>query len=452
MPSRVCVIGLWHLGTVSAVGFAELGLEVIGVDDDAMRIERLKSGNPPLFEPGLEDALREQVAGGHLHFTTDYAEALHGARYVVLAFDTPVNDQDEVDLTTVFRAVENMAPWLKPEAVVIVSSQVPVGTCEQLDRMIWAANPARPFGLACVPENLRLGSALDCFRHPSMVVIGAQQRRTQDRVEALYEPLPAPKIRMSLRSAEMTKHAINAYLATCVSYINELANLCDAAGANAEQVAAALQLDGRVSPRAPLRPGGVGFAGATLARDLRVLQAVGRSARHPTHLVDAVLAVNQEQRRLVARRLRSIFGSLAGLTIGILGLTYKPGTSTLRRSAALEIAQALHAGGARVKGYDPKADAEELRGQEAIEVCVRPEDAASNSDALVIVTNWPEFRQLDFSGMGKLMRNQIVIDASNLLDGEQMRALGFAYCDVGRGSKLPQAIAGRAQKEVALCE
>ena len=452
MPSRVCVIGLWHLGTVSAVGFAELGLEVIGVDDDAMRIERLKSGHPPLFEPGLEDALREQLAAGHLHFTTDYAEALHGARYVVLAIDTPVNDQDEVDLTPVFGAAETMASWLKPEAVVIVSSQVPVGTCERLVRMIGAADPARPFGLACVPENLRLGSALDCFRHPSMVVIGAEQRRTQDRVEALYEPLPAPKMRMSLRSAEMTKHAINAYLATCVSYINELANLCDAAGANAEQVAAALQLDGRVSPHAPLRPGGVGFAGATLARDLRVLQALGRSTRHPTHLVDAVLAVNQEQRRLVARRLKSIFGSLAGLTIGLFGLTYKPGTSTLRRSAALEIAQALHAGGARVKGYDPKADAEELRGEEAIEVCARPEDAASQSDALVIVTGWPEFRQLDFSGLGKLMRNRIVIDAGNLLDGERMRALGFAYCDVGRGSKLPPAIAGRAQEEVALCE
>ena len=449
MDERVCVVGLWHLGTVSAAGLAELGAQVVGVDDDAARVERLQAGAAPLFEPGLDDALRAQLAARRLRFTTDYAEALRGSRYVLLAFDTPVNDDDEVELTTVFGAAEKIAHWLEPGAVVIVSSQVPVGTCEHLEALLREANPSRPCGLACVPENLRLGSALQCFRRPSMVVIGAEAKATQDRVEALYGALAAPKVRMGLRSAEMTKHAINAYLATCVSYINELANLCDAVGANAEQVAQALKLDRRVSPNAPLQPGGVGFAGATLARDLRVLQSVGRSAGHPTHLVNAVLAVNQEQRRLVERRLRDIFGSLSGLNIGMLGLTYKPGTSTLRRSAAVEMARALHAAGARVKGYDPKADAEQLRGDESIQVCRRPEDAARDSDALVLITPWPEFRALNFGRMGALMKHRVVIDTSNLLAPEAMRALGFTYCDVGRGSKLPGAM--EETQEVVVC-
>jgi UDPglucose 6-dehydrogenase len=287
-----------------------------------------------------------------------------------------------------------------------------------------------------VPENLRLGSALERFRKPAMLVIGSNQEATVDRLEAFFSMLQCGKVRMSLRSAEMTKHAINSYLATCVSYINELGNLCDAVGADATAVSAALRMDERVSPRAPLLPGGLGFAGATLARDLRALQALGQRVSHPTHLFDAVLEVNEEQKRIVYRRLSALFGSLERLTVGILGLTYKTGTSTLRRSTAIDIARELKNAGATVKAYDPKAAIEELNGEEIFQFCSSVDEVAANSNALVIVTEWPEFKNLDFAALGPRMKNRVLIDTKNLLDPDRLRSLGYTYSDIGRGTPM----------------
>ncbi len=433
------------MGTVTAAGFAELGYTVVGIDEDAPRVAKLNAGAAPLFEPGLDDLLQRGLASGNLRFTTDYADGLRGASFVWIAYDTPVNERDEVDLTGVMAAAEEIGRHIENAAIVIVQSQVPVGTCERIESIVRAGASSRRFGIACVPENLRLGKALECFRNPAMMVIGSDQLTTADRVESLLSRIPCKKVRMDLRSAEMTKHAINFYLATCVSYINELANLCDALGANAGMVSSALRMDERVSPRAPLLPGGLGFAGATLARDVRSLQAVGKRVGHPTHLADAVLEVNEEQKRIVLRRLKEQFGSLDRLTVGLLGLTYKVGTSTLRRSAAIEIARALKNAGASVKGYDPKAAIEELRGDDVLQFCSSPEEVAINSNALVIITEWPEFKNLDFVALGARMKDRVLIDTKNLLDSERLLSLGYVYSDIGRGTKVASSKTGVGQ-------
>jgi UDPglucose 6-dehydrogenase len=426
-----------------------MGYSVIGVDEDSMRIAKLNAGTAPLYEPSLDALLQQGLASGKLRFTMNFADGVRGSRYVWLAYDTPVNDRDEVDLTTINAAAEKIAPYLEDDTVIVVHSQVPVGTCEQIECAVRAVAPSLRFAIACVPENLRLGKALECFRKPAMIVIGSNQEGTLDRVEAFCSMLPCQKLRMNLRSAEMTKHAINSYLATCISYIDELANLCDAVGANAGTVSAALRLDERVSPRAPLLPGGLGFAGATLARDLRALQALGKRVAHPTHLFDAVLEVNEEQKRIVYRRLSVHFGSLERLTVGILGLTYKTGTSTLRRSAAIEIARGLKSAGAIVKGYDPKAAIEELGGEDVIQFCSSPDEVAADSDALVIVTEWPEFKDLNFAALASRMKHRVLIDTKNLLGPERLRTLGFTYSDIGRGTVLASSKASPESRALA---
>jgi UDPglucose 6-dehydrogenase len=445
---QVCVIGLWHLGSVTAACLAEMGYSVIGVDEDATRIAKLNVGTAPLFEPGLDVLLQQGLASGRLRFTTDYADGLRGSSCVWLAYDTTVNERDEVDLKIIIAAAEKIAQDLKEDAVLIVHSQVPVGTCEQIESVVRSGAATRPFGIACIPENLRLGNALECFRKPAMLVIGSNQEATIDRVEAFCSMLPCRKLRMNLRSAEMTKHAINCYLATCISYINELANLCDAVGANASMVSAALRMDERVSPRAPLLPGGLGFAGATLARDLRALQALGKRVAHPTQLFNAVLEVNEEQKRIVYRRLNALFGSLERLTVGILGLTYKTGTSTLRRSAAIEIARGLKSAGATVKAYDPHAATEELCGEDTVQFCSSADEAAADSSALVIATEWPEFKDLDFAALGARMKHRVLIDTKNLLEPDRLRALGYTYSDIGRGTLLEWSETGLNNREM----
>lgn len=429
-----------------------MGHTVIGVDHDARRIAGLNAGTPPIFEPGLDEVLQRNLASGRLRYTLDLPAALRGSSFVFITYDTPVDEDDQVDLTQLFSTTAALAEHLDPGAVVIISSQVPVGTCERLHSSIHARKPAREFGLAYVPENLRLGRALERFMKPAMVIVGSQESSTLDRVEQFYSALHCPIVRMDLPSAEMTKHAINSYLATCVSFIDEIANLCDESGADATRVAAALRLDERVSPHAPLLPGGLGFAGGTLARDLRVLQTLGKRVNYPTHLVDAVLSVNEEQKRLVWRRLHKLYGSVNGLNLGILGLTYKPGTSTLRRSVAVEIMRELAAAGASIKAYDPKADLEELRGDKSFSFCRQPAEVAQDSDAIIIITEWPEFKSLDYAALALQMKHRVLIDTKNLLDANQLRNLGFTYFDVGRGSApSPRQTSGEHKGKGATC-
>ncbi len=430
--TKVCVVGLWHLGSVTSACLAELGYRITGLDADAARVERLNRGAAPLFEPGLDEIIAANLAAGRLAFTTDAAEALAGAAHVIIAHDTPVDDQDEVDLSPLFAAAASLAPHLESGATVIVSSQVPVGTCEQLAARIHELNPSLDFGIAYLPENLRLGQAVERFRRPDMLVIGAGDAATGDAVDGLLSAIEAPRVKVGLRTAEMIKHAINSYLATSISFIGEIAGICDEVGADALAVARALHLDRRIGPGAPLQPG-LGFAGGTLARDLKALLRTAGRHGYGAPLIHAVLAVNEAQSKGVLRKLRGVYPSLRGRQVGVLGLTYKPGTSTLRRSAALEFIRAMAADGASIRAYDPKADPDEVHPHSELTLCDDPYAVAQQGDALLLATAWPEFGELDFGRIRRSMHNPVLLDPHNMLDAGAMARHGFLYLGTGRG-------------------
>lgn len=433
--SRVCVIGIWHLGSVVSACLASLGYSVVGVDRDAERVNALNNGTPPLFEPGLGELMMSNINLGRLSYTTDLGRALSGSSYVLLTFDTPVDEKDEVNLSELFATGAELARYMENGSMIIVSSQVPVGTCEQIKATIKQNNPSLDFDIAYSPENLRLGQAIERFMNPERIVIGADSPSTLDSVERFLSVISAPKVRMNLRTAEMTKHALNAFLATSISFANEIANLCDELGADALKVAEALQSEARIGHNLPLNPG-LAFAGGTLARDLKVLKKLGDKLGYETHLIDGVLKVNEQQNKIVIKKLEKIYGSMNGLTVGVLGLTYKAGTSTLRRSAALEIIKDLTSAGAMVKAYDPKAALEEVQLHKEFEFYTDPYLVARDSDALVVVTDWPEFKELDFDLLKSIMKKPVLIDAKNMLDGEELARKGFIYSGVGRGQKL----------------
>ena len=432
LKTKVCVLGIWHLGSVYSACLADLGYFVVGWDRDAKKVTDLNKGIPPLFEPGLEELLTKNILSKNLTYTSDLGYALREAQYVLIAFDTPVNAKDEVDLSPIFEVSSELAKYLESDALLIVSSQVPIGTCEQIKSMIKQQNPTLEFDVAYCPENLRLGQAIQCFKNPERIVIGADSPSSLERVEEFWDLIDAPKVRMDLRSAEMTKHALNAFLAMCISFSNEIANLCDELGADALKVVAALRLDERIGQKLPLGPG-LGFAGGTLARDLKILHNLGNKLNYEIHLVDATLKVNEGQNRIVVKKLEKVYGTVKNLTIGVLGLTYKPGTSTLRRSAALEIIQELISKGAVVKAHDPKASLEEIQEHPEFQFYSDPYEVARGSDALVIITDWPQFKELDFDLFKSKMRKPVLVDARNMLYNEGLEEKGCIYLGVGRG-------------------
>jgi len=433
--AKICVIGIWHLGSVVSACLADMGYSVVGVDKDRERTEKLNHGIPPLYEPDLDHLLKKNIELKRLNFTTDLASAVKGTRYVLITFDTPVDALDEVDTSEIFITCRALAQHLENNSIVIVSSQVPVGTCDQIRSIIKEHNNLIEFDVAYSPENLRLGQAIERFKNPDRIVIGADRESTLDMVEQLFSVIPAPKLRMGLRSAEMTKHALNTFLATSISFINEIANICDEVGADAMEVSEGLRTDQRIGKKAPLHPG-LGFSGGHLARDLKVLKGLGGKFGYETHLIDGVLKVNEEQTKSVVRKLEGILGSLRGLSIGVLGLTYKPGTSTLHRSAALEIIGDLVGKGAIVKAHDPRAALEEIKLHKEFKFCKGPYEVAESSDALVMVTEWPEYRQLDFDLIRTRMKRPIIFDAKNMMDDKLLVKKGFSYFGIGRGRTI----------------
>lgn len=438
LDCEICVVGIWHLGSVVSACLADMGYKVTGIDKDAERVKRLNSGRAPLYEPGLDELIRKNLDAGSLKFTTS-ERCVALSRYVLIAFDTPVNEQDEVDISEILSGCRSFSEHLQDGTVIVVSSQVPVGTCDEIKSVVRSCNKRVDFDVAYSPENLRLGEAIECYRNPERIVIGADSKATLDKVEQMFKVIPAPKHRMRLRSAEMTKHALNAYLATCISFINEIANLCDLVGADAIDVANAVRSDRRVGRAAPLRPG-LGFAGGHLARDLKILKGVGKTLGYKTAMIDSVLKVNEGQTRSIAARLEKILGSLQASSIGVLGLTYKPGTSTLHRSAALQIIGDLVEKGAFVKAHDPKASREEIQVHTEFRFCEDPYEVAEGSDALVVVTEWPEYRDLDFAMIKAKMKRPILLDTRNALDPKLVTRGGLMYYGIGTRCLGPQDI------------
>lgn len=434
MPTgKVACLGIWHLGSVYAACLADFGYPVIGWDPDRDRIQALNNGRAPLFEPGLDELIRSGLSSGKLQFTASLSEALKGSHFVLLTFDTPVDDHDEVDLSDILTTVDALGDLLDQGTILIVSSQVPVGTCEDIKKTIAGKRPSLDFDVACSPENLRLGQAIENFRHPDRVVIGAEREETIAGVRQLFAPTNAPVIETNLRTAEMCKHALNAFLATSVSFANEIGQICDGVGANALKVAEALRTDSRIGKKALLKPG-LGFAGATLARDIKILQHMSTRIGYEAPLVNGVISVNQRQNKNIVSKLERICGSLEGKVVGVLGLTYKPGTSTLRRSAAIEIIADIVGKGAMVNCYDPKAAPSEIQLHHEFEFCDDAYAVAKDADALVFVTAWDEFKEMDFDRIRSMMKNPVVLDTQNMLDAERVRQAGIDYYGTGTGS------------------
>lgn len=429
---RLLVVGLWHLGTVAAACWAHLGWTVTAVDPDPERVAALRTGHAPVAERGLDDLIAEEIAAGRLGFTDDLPAAATAARCAVVAFDTPVDEHDAVDLSPIETAVDRLGSAMPDDSLIVVMSQVPVGTCARLRaRLVERRGHGAP-AVACSPENLRLGQAVDRFLAPGFVILGGDDPVTLERAERLFEGIEAEVLPMDTTSAELCKHTINAYLATCISLGNELGNLAERLGADAGRVARAVAHDPRIGPSAPLSPG-LAFGGGTLGRDLRVLRDRGDRLGVETVLLDAVAEVNRRQNAVVIEKLRAELGTLEGAAIALLGLTYKVGTSTIRRSPAIEIAGLLREAGASVRAHDPMADpAEVARLPAGLVRVASATEAIKGSDAVVLATEWPEFAALDWDALGRLVRSRLIIDARNVLDPALLTAAGWRHHGIGR--------------------
>lgn len=424
---KVAVIGLWHQGVVGAACLADLGCDIVAADHDEARIAQLNNGRAPLYEPGLDELIQKGLRAGRLRFTTDVAEAVRGRSLVMIMFDTPVNENDESDLSEISATAKEIGLCLEPDVVILVTAQVPVGTCDEIKTLLGTTR------VAYSPENLRLGQAIERFRNPPLPVIGTDDPATLDRIEKLLALFPVQWQRVSLRTAEMTKHALNSFLALSICFANELGNLCDEVGADGHRLAEVLRLEPRIGAKAMLFPG-LGFSGGTLARDLQTLRQLGNRYGIATPLLDGARTSNQNQNRIVLRKLRGVLGeNLQGRRIAVLGLTYKPDTSTLRRSAALEIISELARAGAVVAASDPRADRQELKLCEALRFCEDPYEAMRGADAVVLMTPWKQYRDLDFDRIKASVARPIVVDTANLWPADALLGKGFTYLDIGRG-------------------
>lgn len=425
--TAICVTGIWHQGAVVAACLADLGHEVVGLCDPPAA-SRLAAGEPLVHEPELPELLGAGLASGRLRFTSDAADALRGAELVFLSTDTPVADDDSPELESVYALAGTIRDSIDRDIVLCVSAQVPVGTTSVLTAII-ADNP---FGYrcdgVCVPEFLRLGEAVRTFREADRFVVGAADEEAGARVAALLEPLGRPVVRTDVHSAEMAKHAANAFLATSISFMNEIADICGVVGADPAEVAAILRLDKRIGRYAYLNPG-LGYAGGTLGRELRVLQDIGLREERPTGLTDAVVAVNDARPALVALQLRSALGGLEGRRIAVHGLTYKSGTSTLRGAISLDIVSSLVDGGATVAASDALADLREADELPSLDLYRDPHEAAAGSDALVVLADATR-PALDFPRLRRVMRGDVILDARSSLRPADVRSAGLRYASL----------------------
>jgi len=419
---KIVVQGLWHLGCVTAACCARHH-EVVGLDFDPAVIARLREGKAPLFEPGLDDLLTGGLARKALRFFADPKGACEGAEILWLCYDTPVNEQDESDTQSVLANLRQSLAHLANGALVLISSQLPVGTCRQLEQEF------PKFDFAYSPENLRLGKAVDAFTRAERVIVGLRSPSRQDQLKRLLEPFTPQVIFMRTESAEMVKHALNSFLALSITFINEIARLSERTGADAKEVATGLKSDVRIGPRAYLGPGGP-FAGGTLARDVVTLTNLAREKQEQVPLISAIKQSNDEHRKWNLQRLRLRLGDLRGQTIAILGLTYKPGTDTLRRSAAVELCLELLKSGARVRAVDPAVKT--LPGELAnVSLVSSVAEAANRADALVVCTEWPEFRQVNWKETAQAMAGNLVLDANGFLGKELKAVPGLEHISVG---------------------
>ena len=420
---NIVILGLWHLGSVTAACCAK-HFHVVGLDCDDTAIAKLNSGKAPLLEPGLDELIRAGLDSKKLSFTTDPKSACANADILWLCYDTPVNDDDESDVEFVLEKLRHALPHLPAGALVLISAQLPVGTSAALEKEF------PQFHFACSPENLRLGKAIESFEKAARVIVGIRDDAKKSLLETLFAPFTAQIIFMRTESAEMVKHALNSFLAVSVTFINEIARLCERAGADAKEVSTGLKSDPRIGPRAYLGPGGP-FAGGTLARDVVTLTKLAAANGEKISLIPAIKRSNDQHRNWAYQKLQTQLGDLREKQIAVLGLTYTTNTDTLRRSAAVELCKQLLDAGASVSAFDPAVKNLPV---EISQIRLAPEifTALKSADAVVICTEWPQFRQVDWAGIIPQMRGKIVVDANGFLEKELKTIGGIAHLSVGR--------------------
>lgn len=427
---KITVAGLWHLGSVTAACLAGAGFDVIGYDVDETTIKNLKQGKPPVFEPGLAELTQAGMANKKLIFTIDPKDA-NDSDIVWITFDTPVDQDDRADIEFVNQRVQQLFPYLKENCVVLISSQLPIGSVKKLQELFAKQYSNKTVHFACSPENLRLGKAIEVFTKADRVIVGVESEAAKEKLTKLFAPFTQSIIWMSIASAEMTKHALNAFLATSVVFINELATLCERTGADAREVERGLKSETRIGPGAYLRPGGA-FAGGTLARDVNYLIQIGEQTQLPTKLFSAVLDSNHAHKEWARRRLVDVLGNLQDKTITMLGLTYKAGTDTLRRSTAIETCQWLKEQGANIIAHDPSI--KELPTELAEIIILQPtmQQALKNSDAALISTEWSEFNSLTADDLLTHLKQPVLFDASGFLAKNFSHDNRIRYFTVGK--------------------
>lgn len=429
---RICVIGVGYVGLVTAAVFADLGNRVVGLDISEEKIAGIKNGIMPIYEPGLEEIVSRNLHAGRMTFTTSYEEALKDVEFVFIGVGTPSGADGEADLRYVRQVAQSIAEHMTAPLIIIDKSTVPVGTGEWVADIVRSHQPQPiPFSVVSCPEFLREGSAIQDSLNPHRTVIGSSDRAAAERVAQLHMPLRAPIMITDLRTAEMIKYASNAFLATKISFINEIANICEALGADVKEVSTGMGYDKRIGSQ--FLEAGLGYGGSCFPKDVKALAYMAaENGRHP-QLLHAVIAINDDRRPMVVHRLKEMLGGLEGKTIGLLGLAFKPNTDDMREAPSIDIARALILQGASVKAYDPVA----MKPASSIlpEVCMQPDPyvLAEGCDALVVVTEWNEFKQLDLEHLRDLMNQPVLLDGRNIYEPKQMAALGFTYRGIGRG-------------------
>jgi UDPglucose 6-dehydrogenase len=432
---RIAMIGAGYVGLVSGACFAHFGHDVICVDKEAARIARLRKGEMPIYEPGLDKLVADNVQAGRLSFGDRLAEAVGNADAVFIAVGTPTRRGDgHADLSYVYAAAAEIADAIVGYTVVITKSTVPVGTGREVARIIRETRPAAEFDVCSNPEFLREGAAIEDFMKPDRVVIGVESQRARDVMAAVYRPLnliQTPMVFTNIETAEVTKYAGNAFLATKITFINEIADLCEKVGADVHDVARGIGLDGRIG-RKFLHPG-PGFGGSCFPKDTLALAYTAREVNAPQTIIEQVIEVNNARKKKMAKKVIEFCGgSVSGLTVGVLGLTFKADTDDMRDAPSLDIVPALQAAGARVVAFDPEGMTEAGRMIQGIAFAKTAYEAATGADVLVVITEWHEFRGLDPRRLKEAMRKPRVVDLRNIFNPEEMRGLGFAYEGVGR--------------------
>ena len=429
---QICVVGVGYVGLVTGACFADLGNRVIALDVNEERIENLKKGIMPIYEPGLEELVERNVKAGRLSFTTSYKEAVAGTEFAFIAVGTPSGVNGEADLQYVAAAATSIAENMIGPLVIINKSTVPVGTGDWVADIVKAALP-KPidFWVVSCPEFLREGSAIGDFMNPHRTVLGSLHPEAAEKVAQLHLPLRAPIVITDLRTAEMIKYASNAFLATKISFINEVADICEALGADVKEVAAGMGYDKRIGPM--FLDAGLGWGGSCFPKDVQALAYMAQEKGLDPKILNTVMDVNYERRKEAVAHLEDMTGGVKGKTIGLLGLAFKPSTDDMRDAPSIDIAQALTAAGAKVRAYDPVAMDVARPILPAVEMFDDPYSMSKGCDALMVITEWNEFKQLDLKKVKGLLKFPVIFDGRNIYDPAMMKEMGFKYRGMGRG-------------------